>query len=182
MKIRPREEAVIKATGKGWDDWFRLLDDAGMHHRDHRTIAARVKTSGCNKAWWQQTITVEYERARGLRDVHQRFDGHYEIGRTRTLQLSADDAVEMVRDESRRRMWLDVELNPPAQKVISGNPYFIFNWPDQRTTLHVVIEAKGSAKSTLTVVHRDLSGPAECEEKKAFWTAVLDKLKSGISF
>ena len=36
------EAAVRKATGKGWDDWFRILDAWGAHEHTHTEIARHV--------------------------------------------------------------------------------------------------------------------------------------------
>ena len=31
-----RSEAVARATGKGWEAWFTMLDTAGAQHWDHK--------------------------------------------------------------------------------------------------------------------------------------------------
>jgi hypothetical protein len=90
--------AVKKATGKTWKEWFTILDIAGaktMPHIEiarllykkylrgpdaqkgrssdkHRDISPDVAKSG---GWWSQMVTVEYERARGLRAVNQTATG-----------------------------------------------------------------------------------------------------------
>jgi hypothetical protein len=175
---RPSEEAVVKATGHGWEVWFRRLDKVGMDKQDHTTIARKVKQLGCERTWWQQTIAVQYERARGLRDVHQRSGGVYEISRMRTIKVSAEELRSQVTDGRKRRAWTGLKLPSTEQKILSGNPYFVFPMPDGRTSLHIVVEAKGDSKASITVVHRDLSGPTECETQKTYWTEKVDTLKS----
>lgn len=174
---RPSDEAVIKATGADWDEWFKRLDKAGMHDKDHKAIVAQVKAEGCEKAWWQQTITVQYERARGLRDVHQRSTGEYQVARQRTMPLSDAELIAWVRDGRKRRSWTGLKLFTPKESILSGNPYFQFKMPDGRTTLHMVVEAKSEGKASLTVLQSDLAGPEECEIQKAFWTERIDTLK-----
>ncbi len=179
-RSRPKDESLINATGKNWQWWFAALDAAGMADKDHRTIVAEVKKLGCESAWWQQTITVEYERERGLRDIHQRSDGHYEISRQRTLNLPAEELIELVRNPEKRVQWLKTPLPEPQEKILSGNPLFIFPWPGGHSSLYVVVEAKGETKASITLVHRDLSGPEECEAIKPFWNEVAEKLKQVI--
>jgi hypothetical protein len=171
---------VTKATGRNWDQWFSLLDRVGMSNRDHKTIVAAVKAAGEKSGWWQQEITVQYERARGLRDIHQRSAGHYEISRLRTFTISDEELISFVTDGRKRGSWINVKLPKPERKVLSGNPLFTFPWPGGKTTLMIVIEKKGPKKASITVVHRDLAGPAECEEKKAYWTERLAVLKQRI--
>ncbi len=174
---RPSDQAVAKATGRTWDQWFSLLDKAGMSDKDHKTIVAAVKAAGKTSPWWQQEVTVQYERERGLRDVHQRSDGHYEISRLRTFPVSDRELIAFVVDGRKRGAWIDVKLPKPEQKVLSGNPLFTFPWPGGKTVLQIVVEKKGPKKASITVVHRDLAGPVECEEKMVYWTKRLVALK-----
>lgn len=175
---RPSEEAVVKATGTGWQEWFVRLDKAGMSDKDHTTIAKQVKALGCKSPWWQQSIAVQYERERGLRDVHQRSTGVYEISRQRTMPVSAEELIAWVTDGRKRRSWTGLKLASPEESTLSGNPYFVTSMPDGRTKLHLVVEVRGEAKASLTVIQRDLSGPKECERQKAFWTVRIDALKA----
>ncbi len=78
--------AVLKATGKNWKEWFNILDKAGAHKMPHKQIVEFVYSRYLGKAkkgdtnvvgngWWSQMVTVEYERARGIREVNQKSDG-----------------------------------------------------------------------------------------------------------
>ena len=57
------------ATGKQWEDWFRLLDGAGGTAPGRKAITERLTNDHGLEGWWAQTIAVEYERARS---VHER--------------------------------------------------------------------------------------------------------------
>ena len=54
-----------KGTGKGWDDWFRVLDGWDATSRSHTEIARYVNGEHGVDGWWAQSVTVGYERARG---------------------------------------------------------------------------------------------------------------------
>ena len=57
-------------TGRGWEEWFDLLDEWGAPERTHTEIARWVASGTRSTAGWDaQSVTVSYERARGLRAV-----------------------------------------------------------------------------------------------------------------
>ena len=61
-------DAAVKAkTGKDWNAWFALMDKAGANKLTHKDIAALLHETYKVPGWWSQMVTVEYERARGLR-------------------------------------------------------------------------------------------------------------------
>src|SRR3982074_1191654 len=65
------DEAIRRRTGRGWEDWFDLLDDWGAAERPHREIARwAAEQLGIEPlAWNTQAVTVSYERARRSRAV-----------------------------------------------------------------------------------------------------------------
>src|SRR5688572_14932663 len=65
------EAAVRKRTGRGWAEWFALLDSWGAARREHPEIARWLVANHEVSGWWAQGITVSYERVRGLRAPHQ---------------------------------------------------------------------------------------------------------------
>ena len=78
-------DAAVKArTGKGWAGWFATLDRAGAAQLPHREIAQILARRHRVPGWWSQMVTVEYERARGLRVRHQTTSG-YSVAVSRTL-------------------------------------------------------------------------------------------------
>lgn len=61
------EGAVRKATGKGWDEWFRILDRFGAERHGHKAAALWLEKEQGVGGWWAQSIAVQHEWARGLR-------------------------------------------------------------------------------------------------------------------
>ena len=55
------------ATGKGHGEWFGLLDAWGATDHSHTEIARWLNAEHGVPGWWSQNITVNYERARGMR-------------------------------------------------------------------------------------------------------------------
>ena len=78
-RARRHERRAIKAkTGCTWERWVGALDYHGAEQMSHREIAALVSTKFKVGSWWTQTVTVGYERIKGLRARGQRRDGSYE--------------------------------------------------------------------------------------------------------
>ena len=61
------DESVRTNTGKGWDEWFAILDEYGVQERGHSiTVKHLVEHLGLSPEW-AQAVTIHYEDARGLR-------------------------------------------------------------------------------------------------------------------
>ena len=64
---RLSDDSVRRRTGKGWDEWLRLLDDWGAEQRGHTESARYLREAHGISPWWAQAVTVRYEYERGLR-------------------------------------------------------------------------------------------------------------------
>jgi hypothetical protein len=71
------DERIRERTGRGWEEWFDLLDEWGAAERTHREIARWVadQLGIVPLVWDAQAITSSYERARGLREVGETEQG-----------------------------------------------------------------------------------------------------------
>ena len=79
-------DATLRArTGCAWERWVRALDRAQPYSWPHRRIAAYVRQTYKVADWWCQTVTVGYERIKGLRVVGQRRDGGFEASKSKTF-------------------------------------------------------------------------------------------------
>jgi glycosyltransferase involved in cell wall biosynthesis len=98
------DQAVLAATGKHPDAWFRLLDAQNAPSWRHADIAAWLVRDHNVDPWWSQNLTVRYEQARGMRAPGQMADGTCSVSASRTLvgdkQELLDRAVEVVREHT----------------------------------------------------------------------------------
>ena len=62
------DAAVRAATRRTWAEWFTELDAAGAATMRHPAIVAVLAAREELSPWWQQTVAVRYEQARGLRN------------------------------------------------------------------------------------------------------------------
>jgi len=75
-KLAGMSDASIKArTGCTWERWATALDYVHANTWPHREIAAYVVEKYKISGWWAQTVTVGYERIKGLRAVVNGVEG-----------------------------------------------------------------------------------------------------------
>src|SRR3954464_5960827 len=69
-KLAGRSDAIIKQkTGCTWERWVKALDRARANTWPHGEIAKYVREKYQIPGWWAQSVTVGYERIKGLRAV-----------------------------------------------------------------------------------------------------------------
>ena len=169
--------AIRQRTGRGWEEWFDLLDDYGATERPHREVARWVADQlGIEPLVWEaQAVTTSYERARGLRALGQRADG-FAITASRTVDVPAQQLFDAFADETLRRRWLpDAELRwRTATRPRSAR----YDWGNGGSRVTVTVDAKGPAKSTVALEHARIADANEATRTKLFWRQRLTALKS----
>ena len=167
------DEAVCKATGRGWDEWFAILDDAGAAGWKHPDIARWVVGEHGISGWWAQSVTVGFERARGLRAEHERPSG-YSLSATKTMHVPVELLYEAFADAKQRTGWLGREA-----RVRSSTEHRIVNldWGDG-SRVAARFTAQNPAKSQVALQQEPLADAAAVEELRTFWRARLTDLKA----
>ena len=117
-------DAVAAATGWNWDEWIAFLDGLGAAEMDHKEIVALTAgPGGISNGWWQQSVTVGYEQARGLRVVGQTSGADFQIGVQKTLPVPSDVAWALLSERPGRDAWLgktDVAGVPERAEIPDG--------------------------------------------------------------
>jgi hypothetical protein len=172
---RPTDDKVAAATGQHWEAWFSLLDRWGARQRTHGETAAFLAEEHEVPGWWAQSITVWYQRARGMRLKHQQADG-FTIYASKTIAVPLDVVFDAFVEPRSRRKWLadgtmSLRTSQPGHTAR-------FDWGDGSTRVSVSFEPKGPAKATVAVAHERLPDADEAEAAKASWRARLAHLKS----
>ncbi len=168
------DAAIRRRTGRGWEEWFDLLDEWGAAERSHKEIASWLADEQETGGWSSQAVTVSYERARGMRAVGERPDG-FSITASKTVAVPVEQLYDAVLDESQRRRWLP---DTPLRERTATRPKGArFDWGDGDTRIVVWFADKGEAKSTIALAHERLPDGAEAERMKAFWRARVSELK-----
>jgi hypothetical protein len=168
------DEAVRRRTGRGWEEWFDLLDEWGAPERAHKEIASWVGEEHDLDGWSAQAVTVAYERARRGRAIGERREG-FGIGASKTVAVPVERLFDAFVDESLRERWLpDGELR---ERTATRPKSARYDWGDGSTRVIVGFEAKGEAKSTVAIEHERLANAREAERMKAYWRERVAALK-----
>jgi hypothetical protein len=166
------DAAVRAKTGKDWAGWFGALDKAGAAKLDHRTIAAILSEKHGIPGWWCQMVTVEYERARGLRVRHETASG-FSVAISKTIATTLPDLYEATASAARRKKWFPAgafELSSQTKdKYVRGS------W-NENARLEIGFYAKGAGKAQIAVQLNKLARKAEVEVQRSAWKRALDKL------
>jgi Domain of unknown function (DUF4287) len=169
------EERVAEATGRGWQAWFKLLDRWGAASHSHTEIARWLREEHGVDGWYSQSITVGYERARGLRAPGQRPDG-FAAGASRTIAVPVERLFEAFTDDGLRERWLPgAELHVRTATAPRTARY---DWEEGSTRVIVGFEAAGDRKSRVALSHERLPDADTAEEMKSWWREHLTELKS----
>jgi hypothetical protein len=168
------DEAIVRRTGRGWEDWFGLLDEWGGSERKHGEIVGWLIDEHGISGWDAQSVTVSYERARGLREPGQGSNG-FAATAAKTVAVPVERLYEAFADDAVRSSWLpDAQL---SVRTATEAKSIRFDWGDGSTRVIVWFEAKGDAKSTATVSHERLADGAELDQMKAYWRERVASLK-----
>ncbi|MCB0857300.1 MAG: hypothetical protein KDB54_12175 [Solirubrobacterales bacterium] len=167
-------EKLKEATGKDWDQWLEVLDQAGAIRRTHTEIARWLIDDQGVPGWWAQSITVGYERARGLREPGQRADG-WSVTASKTIEVPVQKVFDAFEKESIRDQWLpEAELHlRTATAPVSAR----YDWGDGSTRLIVGFEALGPAKSRVALEHEKLPDAQVADRMKDWWRERVAELK-----
>lgn len=171
------DETIRRRTGRGWEEWFDLLDDWGAAQRPHREVARWVAEQlGIGPLVWEaQAVTYSYERSRGLRDVGQHADG-FSVTVQKTIAVKPEVVFDAFVDRARRVAWLpDAGL---TDRSATRPKVAHFDWADDGSRLHVTFLDKGDGRSTVAVAHARLADSAHADRMRAYWRAALTGLKT----
>lgn len=177
--------SIERATGRAQDAWFDELDalDADDHTARTKALsAAHPDVSG----WWIQAVVVEYERARGLREVGQSCAGDYQVSCSKTVALDADAAFERIVTAD----WLpgarweegatftthggDVEV-----RVVTPGKQVRFWWHDDDGRATIVADVwpnKAGDKHSIRITAMGLPSQEARARHREHWKAALDVL------
>ena len=169
------DAAVQRATGKSWDEWFALLDAWDGTTHNHTDIARHVCETYGIDGWWAQSVTVGYERARGMRALHERPDG-FSMNASKTFPVPVERLFAAFVEHDKRERWLEaVELRlrthqPPRSARFDVLP--------GETRLAITFVAKGSEKAAAQLQQDRLADAEDVARWKVLWKEQLALLAS----
>ena len=166
------DSVIRQKTGCTWERWVKTLDYHGADKMPHGEIAALVKKTYKVGDWWSQTVTVGYERIKGLRAKGQRRDGTFEASKSRTFDVPVKTLFEAWADDVTRRRW----LNGAAVRIRTATEPKSMRLDWNESIVAVGFASKGSARSSVAIQHTRLPDRETANELKNYWSARFDAL------
>jgi uncharacterized protein YndB with AHSA1/START domain len=174
---RMSDEAVHAKTGKTWTEWFTILDQAGASKLSHQDIVKYLHTKQGVGPWWRQMVTVAYERARGLRQLHEKPKG-FEISVSRTIKTSLAKLYQAFATEKARKTWLGED--GITIRRATPNKTLRLTWSDGKSSLEISFLAKDDDKTQVVVQHGKLANAKAAAKMKKFWGEALNRLREAL--
>ncbi len=168
------DEAVLDATGRGWDAWCDVLDASPVRDDGHGAIAAHVQAAHGVDAWWAQTVALGYERITGRRLPHQQPDGTFSMGASRTVAVDAAGLRARLEDADGRAALFPGQATALRSRPGTRNVRIALD----QGTAEVALTPKAGGRTTVAVQHAKLPTPEAVTRWKQYWSAWLDGLAS----
>src|SRR3954453_16445478 len=107
VSLSTSDETIRERTGRGWEEWFDLLDEAGAADMSHREIARRLaaEQGAALLAWNVQAVVGSYERARKGRQGGEHEDG-FTVTASKTVAVPIERLYAAFVDAGQRERWL----------------------------------------------------------------------------
>ncbi|HSQ02406.1 MAG TPA: hypothetical protein VLN59_00135, partial [Burkholderiales bacterium] len=123
--------------------------------------------------WWTQTVTVGYERIKGLRARGQQRNSTYEMTKSRTFNVPVATLFDAWADASVRHRW----LNGASVKVRTATApkSMRLDWNDDGIAA-VGFTAKGKSKSAVAVAYVKLPDRETATRLREYWSERLGAL------
>ena len=159
------DEAVKAKTGCTWERWVWALDRVKADQWPHSEIARYVHEKYQINGWWAQTVTVGYERIRGLRERGQRRSGDYRTSKSKTLPVSLSRVYRAFSQARMRARWLPgVHL---TVRSATPNEYLRIVWEDG-TSVNAGFTSKARSRAQVAVEHGRLASKDAAERMKRY--------------
>ena len=173
-KLAGMSDAIIKEkTGCSWERWVKSLDYHGAAEMSHRDIATLIHDKYKTPSWWTQTVTVGYERIKGLRARGQQRDGTFGATKSRTFNVPVSELFDAWMDASVRKRWLDGAS--VKVRTATAPKTMRLDWTDG-SIIAVGFTSKGKSKSAVALEHSKLPDRDAVKAVKDYWSERFDAL------
>ncbi|MFT3907987.1 MAG: hypothetical protein QM737_01065 [Ferruginibacter sp.] len=172
------DKLVIEKTGKPMETWFKMLDKKGakeMKHIDIFHLVSSIEGLKQLGQWNQNLFTTTYEWNRGMKERGEK-EGGFEIGVSKTINVSIDILYNSWVDDKARNKWLPKEKITIRKSTLNKSARI--TWSDNKTSLSVDFYPKGENKSQVVVQHQKITDSKMATKMKSYWGDTLESLKT----
>jgi uncharacterized protein YndB with AHSA1/START domain len=180
--------AALKRTGHGLDYWFAVLDRFGTGH-GHTKTAEYLYSKHKLPGWYAQSITVTWERARGLRQENQTCSGDFQVSVSRSIAAPVEVLVDLINEPKTRAKWLagvDKALRKGMEEAFAagkalelkkqGQARMRYKWLSSVVELRLTGNPNG--KSTLVADNSALTDAEAVAARREIFARALDRLRA----
>jgi hypothetical protein len=159
------EETISANTGRGWEEWKELLDAWSAESKGHTAIATYLREQHGVDGWWAQSVTLGYERIKGLRLRYQGTDGSFTANKSKTVKVDSKALRQMLLNDDDRR-----DLFPGIETELRSRP--------NARTLRIAVgpgialisaEPLPDGRTKVAVAHERLESGEDVELWKKYW-------------
>lgn len=186
-------EACKAATGKTIDEWYATLDDFEAIKKGRRDTTVFLRDDQKVDLWWCNTLAVEYEAARGVKEKDGRVKGYF-ICSTKTIAAPFEKVYQAWVDEALLSKWLGegakvnltegngfetADGNKAEFKRIRENKDLRFIWKGEsdESLVDMSVADKGG-KTYLLINHDRIQTKAEADGLRNAWAEAVNRLKA----
>jgi uncharacterized protein YndB with AHSA1/START domain len=195
QSTRVSDEAMVRATEKTSAQWYEMFDKENGQLWSHAERIGFVRRHGVLAGWWQQVITVNYERARGLRLLGETKGVGFEFGISRTFRVTPERAWEILTSGVGLEAWagdgVEVELRKGASQQMKGKRVEV-RGVTQNIRLRLALTADGvpqriiqlsivpaaDGKASVRFHEENLPGVAARKRADRKWNDIMDEVES----
>src|SRR5688572_12017177 len=171
------DEAIQKATGKTWAEWFAILDAAGARNMTHREITHWLYEQGYTESMWGQCVAIGYEQAMGRREVGQDCYGQYFATGRRIFDGTLDSVLERwVAGTASMTTFGTASLAAPPKTSATAKWRYWRASLDDGSKVNVNISHTSGGRVLLQIDHRNVGNKAAVDAWKAYWKELLGTL------
>ncbi|HEX9609406.1 MAG TPA: DUF4287 domain-containing protein [Candidatus Limnocylindria bacterium] len=175
MELTGMTDAALKrGSGRTIREWLAILDAWGASERKHPEIARWLVAEHGIGGWWAQSVTVGYEKARGMRPLRAQ-PGGFAVSVTRTIRAAPARISDAFTDASIRARWLPGA--PISIRTSKRGKSARFDWDDPPSFIAYNLETKGDGRTKLGLGHEKLPDAAAADRIKSMWRERLTALK-----
>ncbi|MDQ3150159.1 MAG: hypothetical protein M3Q38_09600 [Chloroflexota bacterium] len=168
------DSAMVRGSGKPLGEWLAILDAWGARERKHPDTARWLVSEHGIGGWWAQSVTVGYEKARGMRAVHQA-PGGFAVSVSRTIAASADRISDAFTDPTLRVEWFPDA--PISVRTANRGRSARFDWDDPPSRVGYNLFPKDGGRILLALGHEKLPDAEAADRVKLMWRERLTALK-----
>ncbi len=185
------DEAMVKATGKGPDHWFPILDEMAQKESKRSELTMRFwrENQDTVSQWWAQMTVVEWERDRGRRVVNQDCAGNFQMSASKTLPINPGEAwgallahdwlPGLVYEEGHE--FTTSEGVQVTVRAVRPSKLLRLWWHGEvgKSTLEVMF-FPAKEKTSVRFQHQKLPNESDVEIFKSRWRAVLSEIAANL--